>query len=575
MNLWRLAPLWALAGTLVLVSILAWRLGGAREARAATAAPAPQIANPHGSLKVECEACHTAESWKSIRKPMRFDHATTGFPLAGQHASAACEQCHKSPVFSRVATSCVDCHRDVHEGRKGTSCQDCHSSERWTARSDAVRQHASAGFPLRGVHALLECSRCHGGTGEKNVAKLSSDCVSCHAAQYAAARSPNHAAAGYSTRCETCHDASRMAWTGSGFDHAATGFPLTGAHRAAACQQCHSGGSPTHVSPECYACHQTQFANTRNPNHQSAGFGTQCATCHTTSSWAGANFDHNRTRFALTGAHQAAACTGCHAGGRFAGTPMDCNSCHQAQYAATTNPNHAAAGFPTDCTRCHSTTNWSGATFDHNTTSFPLTGTHRTTACTGCHAGGRFAGTPTTCYSCHQAQYAATTNPNHAAAGFPTDCTRCHSTTNWSGATFDHNTTRFALTGAHRTTACTGCHAGNRYAGTPMDCNSCHQAQYAATTNPNHQAAGFSTVCASCHTTNAWQPANFNHDQFFRTSSGNHNVSCVTCHQNSASYASFTCFQCHTHNQATTDAQHQGRTGYRYDSSACYSCHKR
>ena len=53
---------------------------------------------------------------------------------------------------------------------------------------------------------------------------------------------------------------------------------------------------------------------------------------------------------------------------------------------------------------------------------FPLTGKHQTVACAQCHVGGKYAGTPTDCYACHQAKYQATKNPNHVAAGFPTTC---------------------------------------------------------------------------------------------------------------------------------------------------------
>jgi hypothetical protein len=470
----------------------------------AARAKAPTVSNPHGDIKIACETCHTAQSWTAMRVPTEFDHATTGFPLVGKHQNAACKECHASSVFKRVATGCVDCHRDVHQGKNGLRCQECHSPDRWAGRSDALRRHATTGFPLRGIHALIECSRCHGGSGESNIARVSADCISCHAAQFAAARSPDHTAGGFSSECQRCHDAGRTTWGGAGFDHALTGFPLTGAHRALNCTTCHTNGTHAGLSPDCYSCHQPNFAGVQNPNHVASGFSHQCTTCHSTTSWAGASFDHATTGFALTGAH-------------------------------------------------------------------------RTATCTGCHAGGRFAGTPTDCYACHQSQFQAAANPNHVASGFSHLCTTCHSTTSWAGASFDHATTGFALTGAHTTASCTTCHAGGRFAGTPTDCNACHQAQYQATTNPNHTAAGFSTQCASCHTTARWQGATFDHDaSFFRIYSGRHRntwSSCTACHPNASSYQSFSCFQCH--GQSSTDSKHRGVSGYRYESNACYSCHRR
>ncbi len=94
-------------------------------------------------------------------------------------------------------------------------------------------------------------------------------------------------------------------------------------------------------------------------------------------------------------------------------------TCHQADYNGTNNPPHAQAGFPTTCQTCHSTTDWTGATFDHSTTGFTLTGAHTSLQCTQCHTAS-FQGGPynftsaTTCYTCHQTDYNGTTNPNHA-----------------------------------------------------------------------------------------------------------------------------------------------------------------
>jgi len=118
---------------------------------------APAIASPHGNLESGCETCHTADNWTTLRQPLPFSHDSTGFPLEGRHRSVECKGCHGSLVFSHVATSCADCHRDVHEARNGMNCQDCHTQERWAGRADALRQHATTGFPLRGMHALLEC----------------------------------------------------------------------------------------------------------------------------------------------------------------------------------------------------------------------------------------------------------------------------------------------------------------------------------------------------------------------------------------------------------------------------------
>ncbi len=39
-------------------------------------------------------------------------------------------------------------------------------------------------------------------------------------------------------------------------------------------------------------------------------------------------FDHDLTRFVLTGRHQNVTCESCHQGGQFEGTTTSCNTCH-------------------------------------------------------------------------------------------------------------------------------------------------------------------------------------------------------------------------------------------------------
>jgi hypothetical protein len=237
-----------------------------------------------------------------------------------------------------------------------------------------------------------------------------------------------------------------------------------------------------------------------------------------------------------------------------------------------------ASNFPKTCQSCHSTSAWRPASaIDHNKTRFPLTGAHQRVDCARCHVGGRFTGTPTDCYACHQANYNGASNPSHK--GFPTSCQSCHTTNAWRPASFDHNKTRFKLTGAHQRVECARCHAGGRYAGTPTDCFACHQTDYNNTSNPNHRAAGFPTNCQSCHTTNAWRPASFNHDgSFFPIYSGRHRgawSSCSDCHTNPGNYRAFECINCHAHQRSETDGHHREVNGYSYSSPACYRCHPR
>jgi hypothetical protein len=219
------------------------------------------------------------------------------------------------------------------------------------------------------------------------------------------------------------------------------------------------------------------------------------------------------------------------------------------------------------------------ASIDHSKTRFPLTGAHQGVNCARCHTNGQYAGTPTDCVSCHRSNYNGATNPNHQAGGFSTTCQSCHTTNAWKPASFDHNTTRFALTGAHRNTDCARCHTNGRYAGTPTTCVSCHQSKYDSA-SPNHRASGFPTSCQDCHSTSTWSGATFDHDgRYFPIYSGNHRSvwgsSCATCHTNPSNYAVFACINCHEHSKSSTDNDHKNVRGYSYDSASCYRCHPR
>jgi len=299
--------------------------------------------------------------------------------------------------------------------------------------------------------------------------------------------------------------------------------------------------------------------------------------CHTTLAWQPSSFDHNQTRFQLTGAHQAVVCDDCHRDGQFAGTPMDCFSCHQTDFQQVTDPNHVAGNFPQDCLSCHTVAAWTPATFDHSLTRFQLTGAHQAVVCEQCHINGQFTGTPMDCFSCHQNDFQQVTDPNHVAGNFSHDCLTCHSTNAWQPATFDHSKSRFPLLGAHQAVPCAQCHVNNVYTGTPQDCFSCHQDDFQRPTDPNHLTLNFSQDCTTCHTMTAWTPATFDHDaQYFPIYSGAHKgkwQNCSTCHIDANNYKAFECINCHEHDQQRMDDKHRERPDYQYNSAACYNCH--
>ena len=90
-------------------------------------------------------------------------------------------------------------------------------------------------------------------------------------------------------------------------------------------------------------------------------------------------------------------CVDCHVNGNYSLNSTLCYSCHQKDYANTNNPAHASAGFPTTCELCHDTTVWTDSTFNHDNTTFPLTGSHTVPPrqCTDCHVNGNYTTLPT------------------------------------------------------------------------------------------------------------------------------------------------------------------------------------
>jgi len=514
-------------------------------------------------FSTDCITCHNVTSWTSTS----FNHNTaTTFPLTGAHIGVACISCHPTG-YTAIPTTCVSCHltnynattNPSHSAAKfPTTCETCHTTTVW--QPSTFNHATSTTFPLTGAHVGVACISCHtnGYSGGTPVT-----CVGCHLTNYNTANVPNHTTNNFSKDCQICHN--NTAWQPSTFNHATTSFPLTGAHTAVACGSCHTNGYTGGTPTTCVGCHQTNYNATTNPNHVLAKFSTDCQTCHNVTAWSPSTFNHTTaTTFPLTGAHIAVACISCHANG-YAGIPTTCVSCHLANYNATTNPNHVTAKFATTCQTCHTTTTWVPSTFNHSTaTTFPLTGAHIGVACVSCHPSG-YAAIPTTCVSCHLTTYNATTNPNHVTSKFPTTCETCHSTTNWTSSTFNHSTsTTFPLTGAHIGLTCIQCHPTN-YNAIPTTCVSCHLATYNATTNPNHIGAKFATTCQTCHTTTNWTSATFNHNTVATIPlTGNHNLSCSTCHTTPTNYAIFSCRQTACHANA-----HNASAG----STGCYSCH--
>ena len=526
-----------------------------------------------GRLGRNCQDCHAEQDW--IPRDMIARHNRTRFPLVGNHAGAACWRCHpgaQAGNFQAVDDTCANCH----QADLARATVPDHAAQGWT--SDCQRCHTPAGaweqasfehpgtFPLTAGHAGVACTTCHS-TG--TFRGTSTACASCHMPDYQRTTAPNHAAAGFSTSCNQCHNTA--GWTGANFIHTSR-FALTNAHAGRSCTDCHTGGVYSGLSSDCVSCHRTDYQGTTNPNHVTSGFQTNCTQCHTTVAWSPANFSHS-ARFPLTAGHSGLSCTQCHTGGTYTAVSTACNTCHMPDYQGTTNPNHAAAGFSTNCTQCHNTGGWTGVNFVH-TSSFPLTNGHAGQQCAACHTGGVYTGLSTACSSCHTTEYQATTNPRHTQASFNTTCNTCHTTVAWRPSVNWTHVSRFPLTNGHAGQTCNACHASGTYVGLNSACVSCHQADYNATANPNHTSAGFGTGCVQCHNTTTWQGATFNHTPFVITSGAHRSpqiIACTRCHT-TGQYSQFSCTtNCHAQN--ATNSNHREVNNYVYASANCYACH--
>jgi len=524
-----------------------------------------------------CIECHgvKATGWNSSN----FEHGF--FPLTEGH-SISCVECHKTGSYQKISNECLSCHQKDYSATTkpnhqqtgfSTSCTECHTtSPGWSPAN--FRQHDANYFPIySGEHKgeWNKCTDCH----TSNSYSVFS-CTNCHEHTQSKMDSEHRGTSGYSYKSISCYACHPQGNKSGAFNHNATSFPLTGAHTKADCASCHlSGFSGT--STECNACHQKNFTEAQTPNHTKAGISADCKTCHTSTAWQPSSFKHSTTGFELTGGHAAIVqCSSCHLGNTTS-AKSECISCHQVQY--NNAKDHVASKFPTDCTICHNSTNWLQTTFNHNTTNFPLTGSHTTVLCASCHTTG-YAGTSTQCNSCHLTNYNATTNPNHKTLALPVSCDDCHTTNpNWQPASFAIHNNYYALTGAHAAIAkdCAACHNGT-YTNTPNTCYGCHTTDYKNTTNPAHLTAQFPTDCTSCHTSSAWTPSTFNHDsQYFPIYSGKHQgkwTKCAECHTSPTNYSQFSCILCHEHNNKTSvDGDHKDVNGYSYTSAACYSCH--
>ena len=199
------------------------------------------------------------------------------------------------------------------------------------------------------------------------------------------------------------------------------------------------------------------------------------------------------------------------------------------------------------------------STFDHNSTDFKLIGIHKKTPCQTCHkTDKKYSEAPAECYSCHE-----DSDVHNGKQG--KKCGSCHNANSWQKTEFDHDKTDFSLKGEHNKITCSACHVNQQYKNTPKDCYSCHQINDAHLGN-------FGNKCGSCHNTEQWNKALFDHDKKtdFPLAGKHEKVSCNSCHLQTHLKSvqkklktPKDCFSCHKN-----DDSHKGRYG-----KECRDCH--
>jgi hypothetical protein len=276
---------------LVLCALLGWGT--------AAAAP-PEKKTSHDSItkNLECSACHSTNGWAMVPGAggaKGFDHAKTGFPLKGAHATAACTNCHDGRA--ELPRACAGCHQDAHAAKLGDDCASCHSSIDWRDTRTLMR-HQRTRLPLTGKHATIECTACHAATTERTYSNVPADCFACHEKDYRATSvppfHPDHVANQFSRECGQCHNPTgwipalppptvMLAQAGVALAraHDARFVISWGKHRGTACASCHPVPDAPHVVA-CTGCHAHDVPSLvkQHGGRVTSDLGVGCLRCH-------------------------------------------------------------------------------------------------------------------------------------------------------------------------------------------------------------------------------------------------------------------------------------------------------
>lgn len=435
--------------------------------------------------------------------------------------------------------------------------------------------------PHADLEGIRACTNCH----ELRAKGIEADlCLECHAPLRGRieADAGYHPSADATDDCARCHkehfgrDFALLRFEPSEFEHSEVGWEPEGAHTALECRECHTSVlvqsqvvrsfkgrygalNRTYLGLEtgCLACHQA------DDPHNGRFADRTCDSCHGQEGWTDpAGFDHEATRYRLTGLHTRVECAECHPSAyaglretpelRFTGLAFgQCSDCHSDEHDG---------GMGATCSACHITSGWSRVgedalrrRFDHDGV-FLLEGAHAGAECSTCHGRTPYAtdalrieyrrGTERkaypspvaeNCLSCHFDGH----DGEFVASAGGGSCDSCHTQIEWYPARYDfrrHNEeTAFVLEGAHVATPCVACHPapGPKVAepsptyriGLGDLCTDCH------TPDDPHAGQFDDRTCDSCHGSRTFRIPAFDHQRTEYELDGAHlGLACAECH---------------------------------------------
>jgi nitrate/TMAO reductase-like tetraheme cytochrome c subunit len=401
---------------------------------------------------------------------------------------------------------------------------------------------------LTDAHSKLEglsnCTKCHE-IGEK---VLNSKCLDCHSE----IKSLINSESGYHSssdvkgkQCGKCHPEhfgrkfKIVHFDPDEFDHNKTGYTLTGSHLKAKCIECHQvkniidseirqrKGTYLGLNSYCFSCHEDYHQKT---------LGDNCGKCHGMEKFKPASkFNHEKTKFKLTGKHSEVECLKCHPitqkNGKefqkFAGLNFtNCSPCHKDVHSGK---------FGSNCSNCHMTTGFkiiNRKNFNHSNTNFPLIGKHRYVDCNKCHKTDlKTKQKYNKCTDCHSDYH----NKQFIVDNQIQNCSDCHDEYGFERSQFSmnqHNQSKFKLTGAHLAIPCQNCHFQTGkwvFRDIGLRCIDCHKNVHEDEIQEKYLG---NNVCTNCHTTESWSTILFEHKLTGFELSGKHKEqTCKNCHQ--------------------------------------------